>query len=118
MIFTDIGADSKLLSLIRGNFWAIDSVLRALQTVSAHSLAVAVDVGAACEIRSQQHRDLSLERIMNRDNGSGRSGDTNAREQKEEESLEVIERLEVAARHATREALLEASLDGGIVIDA
>jgi hypothetical protein len=43
---SDIGADSDLIAMIRGDYSTAQNVLRALDTISAHEVAVAVNAAA------------------------------------------------------------------------
>jgi hypothetical protein len=82
---SDIGADSDLIAMIRGEYSTAENVLRALDTVSAHEVAVAVNVAAesigclsasegaalldALERREEAARQARLEAAFDDDRG-------------------------------------------------
>ena len=111
LVSPDIGADSDLLALIRGNIWTVDSVLRALNAVSAHAMAAAADVGAACEKRLSQQRGVSAGGATS-GGGDGVGIGGAVAPEKEAMSLESLEHREDAARKAAQHALLAAASDG------
>ena len=101
---TDIGADSDLLAMIRGEYSTAENVLRALDTVSAPDVAAAVEAGVACE-RQLQHRGASSGLSI----GSGGANASAA-----SLSLDALERSEEVARQACLEAAFE---DDDLAVD-
>ncbi len=98
----DIGADSDLLAMIRGEYSTAENLLRTLEAVSSHEVAVAVDIGVTCE-----------RRLLQRPVGSGgRSGAANASQGAV--SLDELERRE----EAERQARLQVAFDNDNAVDA
>jgi hypothetical protein len=98
--FAGIGADSELIDMIRGEYSIADNVLRALDTVPAHEVAAAVDLGSTCE-RWLQHRGAISGGTIG-SGGTGRIGIGGV--SKDALELDVLERREEAERKARLDA--------------